>query len=74
MRLDFGDVDFIEDCDRLVKWRDCGSVQQVTCLFVRGRRARSDSAAGRDAFEREMKARELQYGKREGGIRMPRWG
>ena len=59
------DVDFIDDCDRLVELAPIAAAAIRYRVFVCTGKSCSanDSAEVRDAFERELKARELQYGK-----------
>ena len=59
------DVDFIDDCDRLVELAPIAAAAIRYHVFVCTGKSCSanDSAEVRDAFERELKARELQYGK-----------
>ena len=59
------EVRFIEDRDRLVGLAPIASASIRYHVFVCTGKSCSavDSAAVRDAFERELKARELQYGK-----------
>lgn len=59
------EVDFIEDCERLAELAPIASARIQHHVFVCTGKSCSavDSAAVRDAFERELKARGLQYGK-----------
>lgn len=59
------EVRFIEDRDRLVELAPIASASIRYHVFVCTGKSCSavDSAAVRDAFERELKARELQFGK-----------
>jgi NADH-quinone oxidoreductase subunit F len=59
------DVNFIENCDRLVELAPIAAADIRHHVFVCTGKSCSavDSAAVRDAFERELKARSLQYGK-----------
>ena len=59
------DVDFIDDCERLMQLAPIASARIQRHVFVCTGKSCSavDSAAVRDAFERELKARGLQYGK-----------
>ena len=59
------EVNFIEDCERLMDLAPIASAQIQRHVFVCTGKSCSavDSAAVRDAFERELKARSLQYGK-----------
>ena len=59
------DVEFIEDCDRLVELAPIAAASIQYHVFVCTGKSCSanDSAEVRNAFERELKARELQYGK-----------
>jgi (2Fe-2S) ferredoxin len=63
------DVDFIDDCDRLVELAPIAAASIRYHVFVCTGKSCSavDSAQVRDAFERELKARELQYGKAKKG-------
>jgi NADH-quinone oxidoreductase subunit F len=63
------DVNFIEDCDRLVELAPIAAADIRYHVFVCTGKSCSavDSAAVRDAFERELKARQLQYGKETKG-------
>ena len=56
---------FIDDCDRLVELAPIAAASIRHHVFVCTGKSCSavDSAQVRDAFERELKARELQYGK-----------
>ena len=58
-------VDFIDDCERLRELAPIASANIQRHVFVCTGKSCSgnDSVAVRDAFERELKARELQYGK-----------
>ena len=59
------EVNFIEDCERLMALAPIASARIQRHVFVCTGKSCSavDSAAVRDAFERELKARALQYGK-----------
>lgn len=59
------EVEFIDDCDRLMELAPVASARIQRHVFVCTGKSCSavDSAAVRDAFERELKARGLQYGK-----------
>lgn len=59
------DVEFIDDCERLMELAPIASARIQRHVFVCTGKSCSavDSAAVRDAFERELKARGLQYGK-----------
>ena len=59
------EVEFIEDCERLMDLAPIASARIQRHVFVCTGKSCSavDSAAVRDAFERELKARGLQYGK-----------
>jgi (2Fe-2S) ferredoxin len=59
------EVDFIDDCDRLVKLAPIAAASIQYHVFVCTGKSCSavGSATVRDAFERELKARDLQYGK-----------
>ena len=59
------EVNFIEDCERLVDLAPIASARIQRHVFVCTGKSCSavDSAAVKDAFERELKARGLQYGK-----------
>lgn len=59
------EVNFIEDCERLMDLAPIASARIERHVFVCTGKSCSavDSAAVRDAFERELKARGLQYGK-----------
>jgi (2Fe-2S) ferredoxin len=63
------DVDFIDDCDRLVDLAPIAAASIQYHVFVCTGKSCSavDSAAVRDAFERELKVRGLQYGKLKKG-------
>ena len=58
-------MDFIDDCDRLVELAPIAAASIQYHVFVCTGKSCSavDSVEVRDAFERELKARELQYGK-----------
>jgi len=58
-------VDFIDDCERLKEKAPIASANIQRHVFVcTGKSCTgNDSIAVRDAFERELKARELQFGK-----------
>ncbi len=62
-------MNFIEDCDRLVELAPIAAADIRHHVFVCTGKSCSavDSAAVRDAFERELKARNLQYGKEKKG-------
>jgi (2Fe-2S) ferredoxin len=59
------DVEFIDDCDRLVELAPIAAASIQYHVFVCTGKSCSanDSAEVKSAFERELKARELQYGK-----------
>ena len=59
------EVEFIEDCERLMQLAPIASARIQRHVFVCTGKSCSavDSAAVRDAFERELKSRGLQYGK-----------
>jgi NADP-reducing hydrogenase subunit HndC len=59
------EVNFIEDCERLIELAPIAAARIRHHVFVCTGKSCSavESAAVRDAFERELKARELQYGK-----------
>ena len=59
------EVNFIEDCERLMDLAPIASARIKRHVFVCTGKSCSavDSAAVKDAFERELKARGLQYGK-----------
>lgn len=59
------EVEFIEDCDRLAELAPIAGASIQYHVFVCTGKSCSavDSAAVREAFERELKARSLQYGK-----------
>jgi len=59
------EVEFIDDCERLLDLAPIASARIQRHVFVCTGKSCSavDSAAVRDAFERELKARGLQYGK-----------
>ena len=59
------DVEFIEDCERLMQLAPIASARIQRHVFVCTGKSCSanDSAAVKDAFERELKSRGLQYGK-----------
>jgi len=59
------EVKFIDDCERLIDLAPIASARIQRHVFVCTGKSCSavDSAAVRDAFERELKARGLQYGK-----------
>ena len=63
------DVEFIEDCDRLVELAPIAAASIQYHVFVCTGKSCSavGSAEVRDAFERELKARKLQYGKENKG-------
>ena len=56
---------FIDDCERLMELAPIASARIQRHVFVCTGKSCSavDSAAVKDAFERELKARRLQYGK-----------
>jgi len=62
-------VDFIEDCDQLVELAPVAAANIQRHVFVCTAKscARNDGVEVKDAFERELKARELQYGKASKG-------
>jgi NADH-quinone oxidoreductase subunit F len=59
------EVNFIEDCERLMNLAPIASARIQRHVFVCTGKSCSavDSAAVKDEFERELKARGLQYGK-----------
>ena len=59
------DVEFIDDCERLMQLAPIASARIQRHVFVCTGKSCSanDSAAVKDAFERELKSRGLQYGK-----------
>ena len=59
------EVEFIDDCERLLQLAPVASARiQRHVLVCTGKSCSAvDSAAVRDAFERELKSRGLQYGK-----------
>ena len=59
------DVEFITDCDRLVELAPIAAAAIQYHVFVCTGKSCSanDSAEVKNAFERELKARGLQYGK-----------
>ena len=59
------EVNFIEDCEHLIELAPIVAARIRHHVFVCTGKSCSavESAAVRDAFERELKARELQYGK-----------
>ena len=59
------EVEFIDDCERLMQLAPITSARIQRHVFVCTGKSCSavDSAAVRDAFERELKSRGLQYGK-----------
>jgi NADH-quinone oxidoreductase subunit F len=63
------DLGFIDDCDRLAELAPIAAASIQHHVFVCTGKSCSavDSAAVRDAFERELKARGLQYGKQKKG-------
>jgi (2Fe-2S) ferredoxin len=63
------ELNFIDDCDRLVELAPIASARIQRHVFVCTGKSCSavDSAAVMDAFERELKARGLQYGKLKKG-------
>ena len=62
-------VEFIEDCDRLVELAPIAAASIQYHVFVCTGKSCSavESAEVRNAFERELKARKLQYGKEKKG-------
>ena len=67
--MTLADVDFIEDCDRLGKLAPVATASIQHHVFVCTGKSCSavGSAEVKEAFERELKARELQYGKAKKG-------
>ena len=63
------DVGFIDDCERLVELAPIAAASIQHHIFVCTGKSCSavESAEVRDAFERELKARRLQYGKEKKG-------
>ena len=63
------EVEFIDDCERLMDLAPIASARIERHVFVCTGKSCSavDSAEVRDAFERELKARALQYGKEKKG-------
>ena len=63
------EVEFIDDCDRLLQLAPVASARIQRHVFVCTGKSCSavDSAAVKEAFERELKARGLQYGKAKKG-------
>lgn len=63
------EAEFIDDCERLLDLAPIASARIQRHVFVCTGKSCSavDSAAVRDAFERELKARGLQYGKLKKG-------
>jgi (2Fe-2S) ferredoxin len=63
------EVEFINDCDRLVELAPIAAASIEYHVFVCTGKSCSavDSAEVRNAFERELKARGLQYGKEKKG-------
>ena len=63
------EVNFIEDCERLMELAPIASARIQRHVFVCTGKSCSanDSAAVKDAFERELKSRGLQYGKVSNG-------
>ena len=63
------EVDFIDDCERLVELAPIAAADIQYHVFVCTGKSCSavDSAEVRNAFERELKARGLQYGKEKKG-------
>ena len=59
------EVNFIEDCERLMELAPIAAARIQRHVFVCTGKSCSavDSAAVKDAFERELKSRGLQYGK-----------
>ena len=59
------EVEFIDDCERLMQLAPIASARIQRHVFVCTGKSCSavDSAAVMDAFQRELKARGLQYGK-----------
>ena len=64
-----GEVNFIDDCERLIDLAPVAAAQIRHHVFVCTGKSCSavDSAAVKEAFERELKARELQYGTEKKG-------
>jgi (2Fe-2S) ferredoxin len=64
-----GNVDYIDDCERLMEKTPIASANIQRHVFVcTGKSCTgNDSVAVKEAFERELKARELQYGKASKG-------
>ena len=58
------EVNFIDDCDRLIDLAPVAAARIRHHVFVCTGKSCSavDSAAVKEAFERELKARDLQYG------------
>ncbi|HEV2836168.1 MAG TPA: (2Fe-2S) ferredoxin domain-containing protein, partial [Pyrinomonadaceae bacterium] len=58
------EVNFIEDCERLIELAPVAAARIKHHVFVCTGKSCSavDSAAVKEAFERELKARELQWG------------
>jgi|SRR5215213_18477 len=63
------EVDFIDDCERLIDLAPIAAARIQRHVFVCTGKSCSavDSPAVRDAFERELKSRGLQYGKAKKG-------
>ena len=62
------EVNFIEDCERLIELAPVAAARIKHHVFVCTGKSCSavDSAAVKEAFERELKARELQWGVKKG--------
>lgn len=62
-------VDFIEDCDRLTDRAPivAANIQRHVFVCTGKSCTGNDGVAVKEAFERELKARELQYGKASKG-------
>ena len=62
-------VAFIDDCDRLMQLAPIASAQIQRHVFVCTGKSCSalDSALVKEAFQRELRARQLQYGKEKKG-------
>ena len=58
-------VDFIDDCERLMELAPIAgaNIQRHVFVCTGTSCSKNDSVEVRNAFERELKARELQYGK-----------
>jgi (2Fe-2S) ferredoxin len=67
--MTLAEASFIDDCDRLVELAPIAAASIQHHVFVCTGKSCSavDSAEVRDAFERELKARGLQYGKEKKG-------